>query len=73
MITLQLYKTMPNKLTEYLDVYFAETIPLKESTVTISGKTYVFKHIVTDNYNIAIVEESKQGGAFWNNDNLIQV
>lgn len=68
MITLQLYKTMPNKLTEYLDVHFVETIPPKDSTVTISGKTYVFKYIVTDNHNIAIVEEQVHRDRMWNQD-----
>lgn len=68
MITLQLYKTMPNKLTEYLDVYFAETIPPKDTTVKISGRTYVFKYIVTDNHNIAIVEEQIHKDKYWHED-----
>lgn len=65
MITLQLYKSLPNKLTEYLDDFTTDTIPPKNSTVKISGKKYVFKYIVTDNHNIAIVEEQKERRALW--------
>lgn len=68
MITLKLYKTVPNKMTEFLDEYFTETIPLKDTSITINGITYIFKHVITDNHNIAIVEEQKKRSRIWNND-----
>lgn len=65
MIKLKLYKTAPNKMTEFLDEYSTATIPLKDTSVTINGITYSFKHVVTDNHNIAIVEEKKRRGRMW--------
>lgn len=59
MIEFKLYKTDPNKMTEFVCLHSTETIPIAETTVTINATTYVFKHVITDNYNIAIVEEQK--------------
>ena len=60
MVTIQLYKSFLNKLNKYLDIFTIKIILSKNSTVTLYCNTYVFKHIVTDNQNIAIVEEQKK-------------
>lgn len=68
MTALKLYVTTQNKMTKYLDIKHFETIPPKNSTIKLDGKTYIIKHIVTDEHNIAIIEESKHRNAFWHED-----